>query len=67
MAKERTLDPSQWFEWEYERKEGDISVFAPTKEDAIRTMAENGFTNVNPKKLKKCDRLLEDVLRKEIE
>lgn len=62
---EYKLDPSQWLEWEYARPEGDITVFAPTRDEAVRVMAENGFTNVDPEKVTKRDRLLADVLMKE--
>jgi hypothetical protein len=60
---EYKLDPSQWYEWELTRPEGDILVFAPTAADAARTMAENGFIGVDPAKLIKRDRLLSDVLK----
>ncbi len=60
---EYKLDPSQWYEWELTRPEGDILVFAPTREEAVRTMAENGFTGVKPADLKLRDRLLTDVLK----
>lgn len=57
--------PEQWLEWEYERPEGNLSTFAPTLEDAIRTMHEHGFTNINREKVKCTNRLLADVLAKE--
>ncbi len=59
------LDPSQWVEWVYERTQGDLSCFAPTKAEAIRAFAEHGFINVPPAKVKKQNRLLSDVLKKE--
>lgn len=62
---EYKLDPSQWLEWEFQRDEGDITTFAPTAEDAIRTMAENGFTGIKPEQLVKRNRLLVDVLKRE--
>jgi hypothetical protein len=62
---EYKLDPSQWVEWEYERPEGNITVYAPTKAEAIRTMAENGFSGLNAKKLKRRDHLLTDLLKKD--
>ena len=55
----------KWLEWVYERKEGDIEVFAPTKEDALRTIAEHGFIGINPDKLKMAKRKLSDILKKE--
>jgi hypothetical protein len=60
---EYKLDPSQWYEWELTRPEGDLLVYAPTAEDAARTMAEHGVLNVDPAKLIKRDRLLSNVLK----
>ncbi len=64
---EYKLDPSQWLEWVWERPEGDISVFAPTKAEAVRTMDEHGFSPPQSEysKIKCHNRLLSDVLAKE--
>ena len=59
---EYQLDPSQWLEWEYSRPNGDIICFAPTREDAVRVMAEHGFPGIKPEKLVLRDRLLSDLL-----
>ncbi len=65
MAKTYEFNATQWLEWELERPEGNLTVFAPTATEAVRTLAEHGIMNVNPKKLIKHDRLLSDLLKKE--
>jgi hypothetical protein len=61
----KPFDASQWIEWEYRRKEGDVSVFASTKAEAIETLKASGFININPKKMFKLNRLVSDVLKKD--
>ncbi len=61
---EYTFDASQWIEWEYDRPEGAITVFAPTRTEAVRCMAEHGFHNIDPEVLIKRDRFLSNVLQK---
>jgi hypothetical protein len=59
------FDAAQWHEWEYERPQGDLCIYAPTKEHAIAELQAHGITNINPAKLKLRDRMLTDVLHKE--
>ncbi len=62
---EYRLDPSQWLEWVYARKEGDLSCFAPNKDEAVKTFVEHGFTVIDETKVTVTNRLLSDVLRGE--
>lgn len=63
LGEQYKLDPLQWIEWTYIRPQGDISVFAPTAEEAVRTMNEHGFMNIDSKMLRKTDKFLCDVLK----
>ncbi len=50
-------------EWIYPRPSGDLVVFAPTAEDALAVMREQGgYTDLDPSKLRKTERVLSDEL-----
>lgn len=53
-------------EWTYQRGEdGDLVVFARTKEEAIATIEGHGFRNLSLSKLKQTGGTLTDYLKRE--
>lgn len=43
----------EWVEWTYERDEGDIVVYAPTKQEALAMMKQHGFIQLDPDRIKR--------------
>ncbi len=52
-------------EWTYERKQGDIVVYARTAKEALETIRTHGFIVTDPDKLKQTGGRLTDVIKKE--
>lgn len=54
-------------EWTYKRDEGDLTVYAKTKEDALLAISAHGFRNLDPDKCRKTSyKLSEHIKRNEI-
>ncbi len=54
---------SKHVEWVYERPEGDLTLYAETREDALRCLREDhGLTGLDPAKMKLRGRRLTDAI-----
>ncbi len=54
---------SDCVEWIYERKEGDITVYARTVEEVILCIREHGFTVTDASKIRRGKNELADILQ----
>ena len=59
--------PDNQYEWTYKREEGDIVVFAETKEEALLTIRQHGFLVTDPTKCVKTGGSLAEILKEKKE
>lgn len=57
------FNDADWYEWVLPRKEGDVTVFAPTRELAVRKIRQQGFL-CDQSKLIQYDRRITDAQHK---
>ena len=51
-------------EWTYKRNEGDLLVYAPTKERAMETLKEHGFLYLEERNMYRSGPTLQELLER---